>query len=447
MSFATGIGGGAARTLTPKRTVVTAFSSTTPSAAAARGVDDVYEEGSWVLCVASSAASLQQKGVVSCALSDGVIRTYDETTLQEIHSIPGQFHQRGTISDLCHTTSGGDHGGASPLVVSSCTDGIVRIFDLRSSATSSAAIQFQLPKKGEQALSVSFGYDGTLAAVGGGKGHIHFFDVRGSSLLGSYVDAHTEEVTKVRFQPTTTGTSTTTSLLVSASEDGLACIHDTSQPTEELALRSVMNIQSPLRDVGFFGPSLEGLYCLTGSETMSVWHHDSAQRICNYFGTDLRTHLSTAMASSPSSTSSRNTATTTSNNIDYLVGCSWDSARQELSLLAGNSNGQAAMFKVDAGTMTFTHTLSGGHRGCVRSFTRTSCSSNGTQSNIILTGGEDARLCEWNLDHVPPPQPAAQGSVSTESLLTGKIEQTKQTQPSRGGPLRRERKKPTASPY
>jgi hypothetical protein len=75
---------------------------------------------------------------------------------------------------------------------------------------------------------------------------------------------------------------TTTSLIVTASEDGLACIFDTSQPLEETALQSVMNIGSPLRDVGFFGPSMQGLFCLTGSETMSVWHHDSAQKICDF---------------------------------------------------------------------------------------------------------------------------------------------------------------------
>ena len=64
----------------------------------------------------------------------------------------------------------------------------------------------------EQALSVSLGYDGTLVAVGTDKARISFFDLRynndtapSGTFLGCFVDAHTEEVTKVHFQtiPTT----------------------------------------------------------------------------------------------------------------------------------------------------------------------------------------------------------------------------------------------------
>jgi hypothetical protein len=127
-----------------------------------------------------------------------------------------------------------------------------------------------------------------------------------AGLLGSYVDAHTEEVTKVRFQycpstppsisnstpSTTTLNMTTSSILLTAGEDGLVCIHDTTQPSEHLALKSVLNIGTPLRDVGFFGniTNMEGIYCLTGSETFSLWHYESAQRI-HEFG-DVRQHLS-----------------------------------------------------------------------------------------------------------------------------------------------------------
>ena len=163
-------------------------------------------------------------------------------------------------------------------------------------------------------------------------------------------------------------------VLLTASEDGLACIFDTSKPSEEAALDSVLNVQTPLRQVGFFGPSFEGVYCLTGSETLSVWHYESAQRICDY-GTDVRRKLSTLAGEA---------------DIDYLVDCQWDTSRQELSLLAGNHTGDAYMYRVDAGALSLSYSLKGGHRGDVRSWCLL------TNNSLFVTVGEDARLCEWN---------------------------------------------------
>ena len=276
-------------------------------------------------------------------------------------------------------------------MVTSSEDGLVRLFDLRQSGggstaagtprpadgeggaiptTTRAAAQMLLPKK-EEALSVSLGYDGSLAAVGGSRGHVHFYDLRGGigggssgpgarmtseiNLIGTYVDAHTEEVTRVRSQPSPGGDggpTTTTTLIVTSSEDGLAVVHDTSKPTEELALVSVLNVGSPLKDVWFFGPAMEGLYCVTGSATMSIWHHDSGQRICD-FGDDVREKLSNSIAGDV--------------NTDYLVGCQWDGT--DLSLVAGNVQGDAVIFRLDSpGSISPSHLLVGGHkRGpCVR---------------------------------------------------------------------------------
>lgn len=323
-------------------------------------------------------------------------------------------------------------------MVTSGQDGYVRLFDLRQSAAaasaatnspskslSKAVAEMQLPRK-EEALSVAIGYGGALAAVGGSRGLVHFFDLRslGASdsttstcspnLLGTYEDAHTEEVTKVRFQPAPDLSGATTNTLVTSSEDGLVCTFDTSKPNEEEALSSVLNVGTPLRDVGFFGPNGEGLYCLTGSETMSVWHHDSAQRICN-FG-DVRARLGGSAGMS----------------IDYLVGCNWDG--NELSLLAGNSDGGAAIYRVDAGSIALTHTLVGGHRGCVRGFVA-------TRQRHWITGGEDARLCEWNLDG---PQAAASAVASAAPRVRSTASNPSER---RGGPIKHTRKKNSNAPY
>lgn len=362
----------------PNRTVVTSFATALTSSASSS-----YDDGHYVLHVASSKSNTSTaKPLLSCALSDQSVLTYDRETLKKVYSIEKSHSQ--PISDLSYCQIG-NSSPEMPMVVTSGLDGTVKIFDLRANPTrdvngiTHAALEMKIPD--QEALSVSIGYNGALAAVGSDKGNIHFFDLRNVSSspsgiptkpLGTYVDAHTQEVTRVRFQDVVGSNGyDTTSLLVSAGEDGLACIHDTSQPSEEAALKSVLNVQSSLRDVNFFGPALEGIYCLTGSETMSVWHHDSAQRMSDYG--DVRNMLSTNAGI----------------EINYLVGCHWDGS--ELNLIAGNTQGDCAMFHVDANSMSAKRVLKGGHKSCIRSFV---APMGGTS---IITGGEDSRLCEWNL--------------------------------------------------
>lgn len=411
----------------PNRSVVTSFASASSIAANSTA----YEEGHYVLHVACGpcpSTSASASSALTCALSNQCVQTYDRETLKKCHTID-EAHS-APITDLTHTqiASSGD-AIQSPLLLTSSQDGLVKIFDLRvntSSSQVSPVIQLGLTKTKEEALSVSVGYNGALAAVSGNKGNIHFFDLRNVSSstsnvtndpLGSYVESHKDEVTKVRFQRMDRDSHDTTPLLVSASEDGLACVFDTSQPSEEMALKSVMNVGAPLRDVGFFGPSFEGLYCLTGSETMSAWHHDSAQRICD-FG-DVRNHLSSS-AGLP---------------MQYLVGCSWD--RGELNLVAGNMDGECAIFKVDTGSISVKKILSGGHKGCIRSFVP--C----TWNNSIITGGEDSRLCEWNLDQ----KGVSSGNVGKEVASSYSFSSQKQMPRSGGGAIRRQKKKKGHSPY
>jgi WD40 repeat protein len=378
--------------LSPSRTTVTNFSTTQATRA-----DNTtsYEEGVWVLQVCNGDSWL------GCALSNGSIQVYDQERLQLIHSYPATSsaggQQRQTTDLACDSFN---------ALISSSRDGSVSLFDVRQP---SPALSFQLEasSKGEEALSVALGYQGALAAVGSSKAQIHFFDINsGGKLLGSYQDAHTEDVTRVRFQPDDS-TAATTSMLVSGSEDGLACLFDTAQPSEELALQGVLNVQSSLREVGFFGPAYEGVYCLTGSETLSVWHHDTAQRICD-FGPEVRQNL-TKLAGMP---------------VDYLVDCHWASNDQQLTLLTGNHAGDGTLFKVDAGTIAPLHKLQNGHRGDIRSWCPTS------NDDIFCTVGEDARLCEWN-------------RLNTGGAVTSA------PSPTKGAPARRQKSKKSSkrSPY
>jgi len=378
--------------LSPCRTVVTNFGTTVTVAA---DQDSPYEETIWVLAVAAS------QEWVSCGLSNGDVNVYDQERLQLLRTYTKLPGERCTLTDL---TTCGAH-----LLTTSSSNGRVCVVDIRQPTP---ALTFTAPGN-EEALSVSLGYDGVLAAVGSSNSLIHFHDLRqNGSLLGTYQDAHTEEVTRVRFQ------TSQSPVLLSASEDGLACIFDTSKPSEEAALDSVLNVQTPLRQVGFFGPSFEGVYCLTGSETLSVWHYESAQRICD-FGADVRQKLSTLAGEAA---------------VDYLVDCQWDTTRQELSLVAGNHAGDAYMYRVDAGALSLSHSLQGGHRGDVRDWCPLS------DRALFVTVGEDARMCEWNRSE------GQSAKLNTESGESKRVQRS--TPPTHGGgPSRRPRSKTKAAPY
>mmetsp|Transcript_17249 Transcript_17249/g.25770 ORF Transcript_17249/g.25770 Transcript_17249/m.25770 type:complete len:512 (+) Transcript_17249:464-1999(+) len=495
--------------ISPNRTVVTSFASVQASSAAATSTSTStstnsnngysYDDGHYVLHIARSQpispASSQQ--LVSCALSDGTIHTYDRETLKKVHTIEcahGNSSSSSSITDLSYTHIATGNS-TSPMILSSGMNGTVKLFDLRCNGnangstngnanannrrpdgSAAAALEMVLPDGHGEALSVSVGYNGALAAVGGKKGNIHFFDLRSVSSnsnsggtgstttseatkpLGTYVDAHTEEVTRVRFQNVPASSSNvngyghghgngyeTTSLLVSAGEDGLACIHDTSQPSEESALRSILNVQSPLRDVGFFGPSLEGLYCLTGSETMSVWHHDSAQRMCDYGDVNLRNMLSSQLSQVDTGNGIIGNGNNSGMDVNYLVGCHWDGT--ELNLVAGNNEGECAIFRVEANSISPKVVLRGGHKSCIRAFT--------AEMGGIITGGEDSRLCEWDLNSNPngsmnSNHSSMQGVVSTNanSNVPSYSLSSQTTMPrAGGGRIRRQKNRKGHTPY
>ena len=414
--------------LSPSRTVVTSFNSrqnaSTPPASNGNNSVDVaeayFDDGEWVLFVNSSPSSIR------CALSNGELQIYDPRGLHVTQTFRN-FHGSGMITDLVGAPP---QQNADHILVSSGTDGRVCVMDLRQPANQASApsVVCSMPHSNEQALSVSLGYDGNLAAVGTNKSKIHFYDLRQAHQpVGSYVNSHTDDVTRVRFQhfpqhhvssPTNTANS---GLLLTGSEDGLACVFDTTQPSEEAALKSVMNAQTSLRQVGFFGPNLEGAFCMTGSETLSLWSWDSAQCLADY--SDIRTTL----------------------GVDYLVNAYWDHSRNDLSLLSGSSNGEAVFSTLgitiatngQRPPITTSHRLEGGHRGVVRDWCPVSAS-------MLVTVGEDARICEWDMTAGPSQ------SVSIDKGV-GQPANVAQTQHSSrkvsGGPTRRQKNKRSAAPY
>ena len=349
------------------------------------------------------------------ALSDRSVIFYDASAGQVTHRIE-KAHD-GPISQIAFFPleyRGLGNSTSMQLVLTASLDGTIKVWN---ATQQQPLLTMKLELANEQALGVSLGYDGTLLAVGTSKARISFFDLRyaddgnsmpSGALMGSYVDAHTEDVTFVQFQtiPSQSSPQTVKTILASASEDGLVSIHDPSQPTEDDALLSVININSPLREVGFFGPALEGMYALTGSETMSVHHWDSAQKVSDVGGVGLRRLLSDAVSGRDGNNNIDDNMMMAEegNAVEYLIGCTWVpmlttaplAQSPALHLVAGNSNGDCYIFRIDADQITPICHLKGGHRGCIRGFAWVEYGMR------LMTGGEDARLCEWDLSGNAP---------------------------------------------
>ena len=390
------------KSLSPYRTTVASFSASKPRPSEA-GLE--YDSGEYILAMASlhdagppTAAGGADGGLAAAALSDRSVAIYDASGGTVLRTIGGAHD--GPISGLRFVPGPG--GGRGHRVVSSSRDGTCRVWD---AATGSLEATLRLGQEGEAALCLSVGYGGALCAVGTDRARISFFDLRPDgggrpvgNLMGSYVDAHTEEVNAVRFEDVSDpqDPSKTKTVLASAGEDGLAVIHDPSRPGEEEALVSVLNAGAPLRRVDFFGPSMEGLCCLTGNETASVHAWDAAQTVSDLGGAGLRRTLSDAVDAASGRGRAGNVDGGGEMSVEYLVGCSWASLSPDqdraLHLLGGNSRGDGYLFRVDADRISPALHLSGGHAGCIRDF----CWISTPQGRRLITGGEDARLCEWD---------------------------------------------------
>ena len=375
--------------LSPSRTIVTSFNPRrTKEEPVSTGLHggEYFDGGDWVLCVATN----EDRQRVACALSNGEVQVYDKSTLHQLHTYQSND---SLITEMTFETFDPN------LLAATASDGSVTLYDIRQATKPAMEIKNML-RPDEESLSISMGFDGKIAAVGSSKGKIHFFDVRDKRcILGTYSQAHTKEVTRVRFQSfssSSAGSSSinrnTSPILVSGSEDGLACVFDTSKPTEESAITNILTVQSPVREIDFFGPNSEAIYCLTGSETLRLYHKDDA--VCRKdFSPQFRQYLShqlerdernSIVHSQPTRTKSRTVCP-----MEYLVDCHWDVQRQELSMLAGSCKGDGAVFRVGEQDVSPISYLRGGHRGVIRAW-----SSNYNRSSFF-TVGEDARMCEW----------------------------------------------------
>jgi len=286
--------------------------------------------------------------LLAASLSSRSVAVHNAETLQHVATLQGLHSDR---------INGMEFMRANPSVlVTSSDDHSVHVWDVRVSTSGtfgtsstgtnigSARPALSIQASGE-VLDVSVGPNDAMLACAVGNG-VSFFDIRGpgaggspGASLGEYADVNTDDVTQLRFHPTRSAE------LVTAGDDGLVCVFNTAVGSGEEAVTSVFNTDCPVQRFGFFGHNLEGLYCVSSIETLSVWHAPSAQRIGTF--PDARDTL----------------------GVDYLVDCCYSAESDILTLLGGC------------------------HSATIRSALCTSRDAAGVHT--FVTGGEDSTLCAW----------------------------------------------------
>jgi len=255
------------------------------------------------------------------------------------------------------------------LIVSCADDKTVRGWDTRCFDRPAFNIQHS-----EAVSAVSVGLNGSLLASSC-ESTVFFHDVRcfgsgtsGSpSILGSYLDAHSDTITQLKFHPTQSH------ILASASEDHLICTFDTSIAAMEDSVVSTFNTESPVARFNYFGENHDAIYALSGNETLSFWHHPSAQRVAEF--TNIREGL----------------------GVDYLVDCFGPASSNDIYLLAGTFEGRGVVAQMLPTGFNQLSSFEGGHTAQIRCGSAAfSSSADGLPTVRLTTGGEDARLCKWS---------------------------------------------------
>ncbi|KXS13289.1 WD40 repeat-like protein [Gonapodya prolifera JEL478] len=318
------------------------------------------------------------------------IALYDSTTMTEIGRCAGHVD---TITDLTFTSI--QSSGSNSLLASSSRDGTVRVWDTRTGTATGA--QVSLIPCPEPLLSLSLNCDGELLAAGtekvGDDARIRLWDVRAAGvaeykgeeqtgtqrvfergLVGDFMEAHSDDVTQVRFHPAhpkkllsggTDGIFNVFHISPSANQDEDHGGMDTSSQTseepaaspylydEDESLAFTASADSVHR-LAWFGSDHSGWYtaCLTHVETVGVWSEDVDPLAS--FG-DVRRAADRKLGAPP---------------VDYLMGTDFDGQEGRLRVVAGSNEGDVTIFNVNLNSLDPLCTLSGGHKELVRGFGR-----------------------------------------------------------------------------
>eukprot|EP00271_Cylindrocystis_brebissonii_P012020 TRINITY_DN30062_c0_g1_i1.p1 TRINITY_DN30062_c0_g1~~TRINITY_DN30062_c0_g1_i1.p1 ORF type:complete len:514 (-),score=63.45 TRINITY_DN30062_c0_g1_i1:355-1896(-) len=335
---------------------------------------------------------------------------------------------QGQVSGLVWAKEAEGRGHLTTLM-SSSADGCVRTWDTRT-CKESALFSSEEP---DEFWSLACGGSSGFLLAAGGNSKITLWDRRRpEQQLACFEEAHTEAVTQLKFHPLNP------SNLFSASVDGLICSFDTNaELSDDEALQSVLQVDTSIARIGFYGKLASKLWCLTNIETLSLWDLDQSERLGEVPNTRERASKRVAKWSSRAE---NGTATATaeggSSQVDYLIECHGapEEANDSLWLMAGSNSGAVWSLPVrlpdkvpdevdDASDIlppstspsstSITSTaklglprlaLVGGHSDVVRTIRPTPTSRSGGMDGwgdlggegvVCWSGGEDGKICSW----------------------------------------------------
>ncbi|XP_062501497.1 WD repeat-containing protein 89-like [Corticium candelabrum] len=212
-----------------------------------------------------------------------------------------------------------------------------------------------------------------------------FWDTRKTEPITTFKDSHSDDITQSRFHPSDQ------QKLATGSTDGLVCIFNLSSMNEEDAIESVLNSESSVSKIGFFGSEWDFLFCLTHIESFQLWNVAEGELITTH--ANMRDKLKSHCKVTP----------------DYLIDCLYcgnDWKDCSLCIAAGSGNGSVSLLSVENGDFRLTGRLVAGHLETVRCITAV------PNSGLMATGGEDGFVCLWHLSSADGPSEKALPSDS-----------------------------------
>lgn len=337
----------------------------------------------------------QPASVLAAALSTRALKLYTlgESKLQ----YTGQLE--GHTGRITGTSFLPEKDGS--LLQTSSADGSIREWDVRSRACAK-----MYRTHGEVSCAASHHH---LLAAGVGD-NIVFWDRRYERHVAAvFNETHYQDVTQVTF-----GEHDQQVFLISGSEDGSLAAFDVGggRLEEEEGFRGALNLDTAVARIGLFGNQMEKLWCCTGTESLFFWDWLSGCTEDVEGGGGPSGEIL-----NPRDLMQVPVDVLNARQPDYLVQCEYDDMSQQLFLVAGTSDGTCGLYHLeqsqrqdqkpsisDLKVATYPAALlARGHTDIVRCMERSSLSVSGPNPRdggalgIWFTGGEDSKICVWNV--------------------------------------------------
>ncbi|THH12370.1 hypothetical protein EW145_g11 [Phellinidium pouzarii] len=317
----------------------------------------------------TSIVALQSHYAAATSAPSNAIHLFDKSDCKTI--VRALSGHDGGIDYMCSADS---FQGARQVLLSCGKDGSVKAWDER---TGTVGVQMLSSGRRAPILSCDVSSDGLTVAAGtvlqGDDALILYWDPRSPiAPLRRHSSIHSDDITTVRF-----ARGTPTTVLLSASTDGLICTSNPLEEDEDEANIDVGNWGCSISKAGWVRgsdvASTSRVWAVSDMETLSLWSEE-----LNLDQDIDRDRLAHPDAVLPWVT-------------DYIIDCH-NSRNGSFHLFAGSSEGDIALISPheESTRWLLEQVYTAGHSEVVR------CAHWDETNGLLLTGGEDAKLTVWS---------------------------------------------------